>query len=138
MGINDRDYYRQVTRGSFFANGMTNVWQKIIIANVVVFAIQLMNDNATFFLNLDPIAVVFEGQVWRLVTYAFCHDTHGIWHILFNMFGVWIFGQAVEELYGSREFLLMYLTAAVVAGLAHLGLTFAVGGPPVGAVGASG
>ena len=154
MGINDRDYYRQVNRGSFFASGMTNVWQKIIIANVIVFALQLFSGEpgaavrggrARDQLNITRLPQpwirrrwYFGGQIWRLVTYAFCHDTQGIWHILFNMLGVWIFGRAIEALYGSREFLAFYLTAAVVAGVANVALMFSLGTPQIGAVGASG
>src|SRR5262249_6897202 len=98
MGINDRDYYRQVHRGSFGAGVMTNVWQKIIIANVVVFFIQLAIPESTRFLDLDPRSVLLGGQVWRLITYAFCHDPDNILHIVFNMLGVWVFGREMEAL----------------------------------------
>lgn len=137
MGINDRDYYRQVHRGSFRAGAMTNVWQKLIIANVIVFVIQMAVRGSTGYLDLDPESVLFGGQVWRLITYAFCHDPHSIWHILFNMLWLWAFGPELESLYGSREFLIFYLTSAVVAGLAHLSLCLALDSGTA-AVGASG
>ena len=38
---------------------------------------------------------VLQGQVWRLLTYAFLHA--GIWHILFNMLFLWWFGHEIEE-----------------------------------------
>ncbi len=37
-------------------------------------------------LELDTQKVVYQGQVWRLLTCAFCHDRFGIWHIFVNMF----------------------------------------------------
>ena len=52
----------------------------------------------------------------------FCHDRFGVWHILFNMLFLYWFGRMLEPLYGSREFLLFYLTAAVVASLCYVGL----------------
>ncbi|MES2791343.1 MAG: rhomboid family intramembrane serine protease [Planctomycetota bacterium] len=85
---------------------------------------------------LEPYKVV-EGQVWRLVTYAFLHDTSTPWHIVFNMMVLWMFGPPIEERLGRREFLAFYLVAAIVAGLVHLAFGFAMR-DPTGAVGASG
>lgn len=88
-------------------------------------------------LELDPDLVVFHGQIWRLLTHAFCHNRTSIFHILFNMLFLFWFGRTLEAMYGSREFLVFYLTAAVVASLAYLGLGFVTGG--LGrAIGASG
>jgi membrane associated rhomboid family serine protease len=82
--------------------------------------------------------VVHQGQVWRLLTHAFCHDRHSIWHIVFNMLLLFWFGPTLESMYGSREFLLFYLTAAVVAGLFFVGLDLWLGTtvPGIGASGA--
>lgn len=91
----------------------------------------------TEWLDLDPIKTVNKGQVWRLVTHAFCHDRHNLLHILFNMLFLYWFGREVEALYGPREFLLFYLCAAVAAGLAYLVLDFYTG-KSIPAVGASG
>ena len=87
-------------------------------------------------LDLSPESVL-HGQVWRLLTYAFCHDVHSVWHILFNMLFIVWFGATLERMYGTREFLLFYLAAAVVSGVAFLALAFALG-DPTPAVGASG
>jgi membrane associated rhomboid family serine protease len=80
---------------------------------------------------------VLHGQIWRLVTGAFCHDRLSVWHILFNMLFLWWFGKTLESMYGSREFLLFYLTAAVVASLCFIGLQL-VTGDRVPCIGASG
>ena len=86
--------------------------------------------------ELDPVKVS-EGQVWRLLTYAFLHDTKTPWHIVFNMLVLWMFGPIIEELWGRREFLAFYLTAAVAAGLCQLAFGFAMrdATPAVGASG---
>ncbi len=85
---------------------------------------------------LQPYKVA-NGQLWRLVTYAFLHDRNTPWHIVFNMLVLWMFGPVIEELWGRQEFLAFYLTAAVAAGLCHLAFGFAMH-DPTGAVGASG
>lgn len=78
-----------------------------------------------------------QGQVWRILTSAFCHDRHGLLHILFNMLGLIWFGIALEYMYGEREFLLFYLSAAILSGLAYVGLDLWTG-ESVAAIGASG
>src|SRR5262249_46652982 len=68
---------------------------------------QMQEEAARFFMRqqlggftsafvLDPEAIL-HGQVWRLLTYAFLHDTFSIWHIVFNMLFLWWFGSEVEE-----------------------------------------
>ena len=89
-------------------------------------------------LELDTKKVVFHGQLWRLLTHAFCHDRYGVFHIVFNMLFLYIFGCTLESMYGSREFLLFYLVGAVVAAFAFVGLQLYTGsyGPAIGASGA--
>ena len=106
-------------------------------------------DDLPFFSHLPQISVVQEwlqlethkvlrGQLWRLLTNTFCHDRLGVWHLLFNMLFLYWFGMSLESMYGSREFLLFYLTAAIIASLAYVGLDLATGGsaPAIGASGA--
>jgi membrane associated rhomboid family serine protease len=81
---------------------------------------------------------VLQGQVWRLLTYAFLHDTTWIMHILFNMLFLWWFGTDVEDLYGPKEFLAIYLVSAFLGGVVFV-VTQALGiGGYAGCVGASG
>jgi membrane associated rhomboid family serine protease len=87
--------------------------------------------------ELDPNKVVHQGQVWRLVTNAFCHDRHSIWHIFFNMLFLYWFGCTLESMYGTREFLLFYFAAAIIASLAYIGVDLA-NGTSIPSIGASG
>ena len=87
--------------------------------------------------ELDPKKTVQQGQVWRLVTSAFCHNRYSLWHILWNMLFLCWFGQRLERMYGSTEFLLFYLMAAVCASLAYVALAY-YNGAKVPAIGASG
>lgn len=74
---------------------------------------------------------------WRLVTYGFLHDPHGINHIAFNMIGVWVFGRMLGRVYSSRELLSFYLCAVIFAGVLHLlyGLATHTFRPAIGASG---
>jgi membrane associated rhomboid family serine protease len=127
MGIYDREYYRREGPsflGSFSDRGQICKW--LIGINVVCFILQLVTrprgwDVGPFTdaLVLDVDAVL-HGQVWRLLTYAFLHETR-IWqHIVFNMLFLWWFGSDVEDIYGPREFLAVYLLSAFLGGLAFV------------------
>jgi membrane associated rhomboid family serine protease len=155
MGIYDREYYRHERSGFFGAlSGRGSVCKWLIGANVVVFLIQMMTQRAVDVriggvalaaLDLGPftnallldIDAVLQGQVWRLLTYAFLHDPDSLWHIVLNMWFLWMFGPDLEDLYGPREFLTFYLAAAVVAGMGFVLLHMA-GVPGTRCLGASG
>lgn len=66
--------------------------------------------------SLDPYHVL-RGQIWRVVTYAFCHETHSPWSLVFNMIALWYLGSVLERMYGSREILWFYLSVAVICGV---------------------
>jgi membrane associated rhomboid family serine protease len=153
MGIYDRDYYRRdgpSYLGSFMERGTVCKW--LIGINIVVFILQMLTraqdvdpvTGAYYFspgpltdaliLNVDK---VLHGQVWRLLTYAFLHDTNSIYHILFNMLFLWWFGADMEDLYGPREFLAFYLASALAGGVLYTLTEVATGGQHA-ALGASG
>lgn len=72
---------------------------------------------------------------WQVFTYAFLHG--GTMHLFFNMFALYMFGQAIEELLGTRRFLVYYFTCVVTAAAAQLVVTKMMGSsaPTVGASG---
>jgi membrane associated rhomboid family serine protease len=120
MGIQDRDYYRRATAGSLWLTGTTPVTIGLVVTNVCVFlAIHFapFGPDLQNILELVPSRVFQNLELWRLLTATFCHAP-GIWHILMNMLFLWWFGRELEALYGSREFLLFYLVAAVFSSLA--------------------
>lgn len=80
---------------------------------------------------------VFSGQIWRVITCAFCHDRNNPMHILFNMLFLWWLGTRLESMYGSKEFLVFYLTAAMVASVAYIFIDL-LSGDPRPMIGASG
>ena len=58
---------------------------------------------------------------WQFVTYMFLHDPGNFFHILFNMFALWMFGSTLENLWGTKRFLIFYLICGVGAALVHMG-----------------
>src|SRR5690606_38841405 len=143
MGIENRDYLRHEGGSSFGGStgGGLQTVKWIIIVNVAVFVLQVVTvgagDFITAALALSPGSVLERFQIWRLVTYAFCHEPRGVLHIFFNMYILWIVGRRLEPRYGSREFLLFYLSAVVVSGLAYLLLELILARPG-SVIGASG
>ena len=78
-------------------------------------------------------------EIWQLITYSLLHG--GLAHIFFNLFALWMFGAQVENVWGSRRFLVYYLVCVAGAGLVQLvvvSLSVASGEPPIPTVGASG
>ena len=65
-------------------------------------------------LGLVP-TLVLHGLVWQLVTYSFLHS--GLWHVLFNMLMLWMFGAEFETQWGSRRFLEFYFFCVIGAAL---------------------
>jgi membrane associated rhomboid family serine protease len=76
------------------------------------------------------IPALLPVQPWTVITYQFLHA--GLWHLLFNMLGLYFFGPRLEARIGSRHFLLLYLLSGVG------GAVFSVFTPTARIVGASG
>ena len=53
--------------------------------------------------------------VWQLATYMFLHG--GLFHILFNMLALWMFGAELERIWGTRYFLKFYFVTGIGAGV---------------------
>ena len=76
--------------------------------------------------------------LWQVVTYGFLHSLDSLWHILFNMLGLYFFGTWLEDIVGPRRFLLLYLASIALGGVVQLTVSLLQGGvaPTVGASGA--
>lgn len=57
---------------------------------------------------------------WQLFTYLFLHDDKGIFHLFFNMLGLWMFGSVIERFWGAKRFLAYFLITGMGAGVIHL------------------
>jgi membrane associated rhomboid family serine protease len=103
-------------------DGFPPVVKNILIINVLVFIAQLTFKNnpdiriENMFALHDVHSIYFKPH--QLLTYMFLHG--GYDHIFFNMFAVWMFGRTLENVWGSKRFLIFYLVTGIGAGLLHL------------------
>jgi membrane associated rhomboid family serine protease len=101
---------------------VTPVVKALIIANVAMFVVRSLLPGLTEPLGLVPQEVVTQLRVWQFVTYLFLHG--GVFHILFNMLTLWMFGVELERMWGSRYFTKFYFVAGIGAGLTQLLASF--------------
>lgn len=92
----------------------------------------------TTYLALVPDQVVFHGWLWQLVTYGFIHFE--FWHWFGNMIGLWMFGAAIENAWGSRRFVELFMVGVVGAAITTVALSCShlLGDPSRATIGASG
>ena len=114
-----------------------NVVFALLVINGLVFALQQMNPRFLM-INFALWPVGPQNSPfgpWQLLTYGFLHGN--LYHIFFNMLGLWMFGREIELLMGTRRFLVYYLVCVVGAGVVQLVVAAIQGGvyPTVGASG---
>jgi membrane associated rhomboid family serine protease len=130
------DYFAHPNRAGRFPP----VVQALLIANGIGFLLLGLGDAFGF--DRDSLIVNFalwpldtpnfvdgpiglqqvpQFQFWQLITYAFLHA--GLLHLFFNMFALWMFGTAMEQVWGSRRFLTYFLVCIVGAAVAQLIVT---------------
>ena len=85
---------------------------------------------------LDYAEVIGEGEFWRLLTALFLH--HGITHLLFNLFALYVLGPSLERTVGSFRFAVAYLVSGIGSTAGVVLLTLFKVLPPAELVGASG
>jgi membrane associated rhomboid family serine protease len=112
---------------------MPSVTALLIAVNAAVFLLLLAAPGLLTSFALWPVGAGF--QPWQLLTYAFLHG--GLMHIAFNMFALYMFGGAIERVFGARRYLAYYLVCVLSAAIAQL-LTAAISGAVYPTVGASG
>ena len=107
---------------SFGPGPLTPAIKALVVANVGGFLLTLIAPAIVLRLGMRPADVVGQFQVWQLVTYMFLHG--GIFHLLFNMLALWMFGVELERMWGSRFFTRFYFTAGGGAALTTVVLSF--------------
>lgn len=121
--MSDFKYYRP--------NSFPPIVKNLIIINVLVWVAQIIFDKQglTQTLALYPVQTPF-FEPYQIATHMFAHSaltrTGGIvfFHILFNMFGLFMFGRVLENVWGPKRFLFFYLACGVGAAAAHLAMQY--------------
>jgi membrane associated rhomboid family serine protease len=104
--------------GSSFSFGpgpISTTLKALIGTNVAMFLAQLIFPIVTDTLGLHPAFVVHYGWIWQAATYMFLHG--GVFHIVFNMLALWMFGAELERIWGTRYFLKFYFVTGIGAGI---------------------
>ena len=115
----------------------TNAIKILISVNFGIFVLQSLSQSEALFFplfGLVPKLVWSEKMVWQPFTYLFLHG--GIWHVLINMFVLWMFGSELERLWGRHEFLKFYFITGIGSGLVTMLFDLQSMTPIVGASGA--
>ncbi len=99
-------------------NQMPPITKNLLIINVLCYLTMLVAGRYGINLN-DMLGLHFfladKFAPYQLLTYMFMHGS--VEHIFFNMFAVWMFGRIIEQVLGSRRFLIYYLACGIGAGL---------------------
>jgi membrane associated rhomboid family serine protease len=108
---------------SFGPGPMTPAIKAIIIANVVTFVVAAIigKDLVNAWFGVTPARVIGTLWIWQPVTYMFVHAD--VFHILFNMLALWMFGVELERMWGSRFFTKFYFVCGVGAALTQIVLS---------------
>lgn len=121
------------TRPSLFPDAI-----KVLVSiNFGIFILQTISQSENLFFplfGLVPKLVWSNFMIWQPFTYLFLHG--GIWHVLINMFVLWMFGSELERIWGKNKFYKFYFITGVGSGIFSMifGLNSMI--PIVGASGA--
>lgn len=128
-------YDRYDSSSRAYAPRWTNQVRLLILVNAVVFVIQQFAGLEMLrVFGLTPTSVIHGFWFWQIVTYMFLHGD--LFHILFNMLALWMFGSELEALWGGREFLKYYFLTGIGAGVTTLILSWNAATVTIGASGA--
>src|SRR5262245_56534651 len=132
--------YRYRSRSGWFGigGGWTPAVRALVIACAAGFLLQIFDQFAggssfSSRFGLVPRDVTHRYFLWQLVTYIFLHG--GFFHILFNMFGLYMFGSELETTWGTKEFTKFFFICGVGAALTSVAVS---PNSPIPIIGASG
>ena len=96
----------------------------IILISIGMMVLSYLNEPLmTRLFALNP--VTFIRRPWQLVTYMFMHGS--FFHIFFNMYTLYIFGSVLENVWGTKKFLVFYFITGIGAALVHIGVQYLTG-----------
>ena len=101
---------------SFGPGPLSSAMKALIGANVLIFFAQTVRrPPLTDVLGPGSVPRRRNLWIWQLGTYMFLHG--GLFHILFNMLALWMFGAELERIWGTRYFLKFYFVTGIGAGI---------------------
>lgn len=109
-------------------NMLPPIVKNLLIINGIMFLATIVL-KANFHINLNDVLGLHwvqsqDFEWYQIITYMFMHGSFG--HIFFNMFAVWMFGNAIENTWGSKRFLTYYVITGIGAAVLHYFIMYAV------------
>lgn len=100
--------------------GITETVKHLLIINVIMFIGTMAIGDGQLFYSLFGLYFPKNDlfQPWQLITHMFMHGN--LQHILFNMLALWMFGTAVEQVFGRKKFIFFYISAGIGAALLQI------------------
>jgi len=99
------------------------VVKNLIIINGLLFLATLatINNPRIDLVNLLGLHYFAAEQFspYQFITYMFMHSPNNFMHIFFNMFALWMFGNALENIWGAKRFIIYYVITGIGAAIVH-------------------
>ena len=109
------------TQSNFLQN-IPPVTRNLLIVNVLMFVATCISPTVMKGLFAMAYPAASDFHWWQPLTHMFMHD--GIWHILFNMYTLVMFGMVVERVLGTKKFLILFFVTGFGAVLLHTGVEY--------------
>lgn len=97
------------------------VTRNLIFLNIVIFLAQRVLPGTLGFDITDLLALHYwqasAFELYQMISYMFLHSTQDIFHLLNNMFMLWMFGSVIERFWGSTRYIAFYLATGFTAAL---------------------
>lgn len=109
----------------------------LIYVNLFMFFLLELNGGST---NIDTLVqfgakynpAIISGEWWRIISSMFLHI--GLIHLLMNMLALYYLGMAVERIFGSRRFFIIYFLAGIGGGLTSFAFNISISAGASGAL----
>lgn len=113
--INIFNFMKQTLLNKKFKYTNSNATLYLVGINIFIYLLTtIIWPDGIYYLSMIP-SFVLNGYIYQVFTYMFVHSS--ISHILFNMLSLFIFGRALEERLGTREFVMFYLLVGTLSGI---------------------
>lgn len=127
----------------------SNVWDRLDgevtkLFGLTIAAVYVLQFIILFTLGQDAHSTLFVLEplnvhhVWTWITSIFSHSPNSLFHILGNGIILIFFGSLLEKVIGSRRYFYLFITSGIIAGLSQVTLSYLLGSPGIGVLGASG
>lgn len=135
--INQQIHSRREEERNIFTYGKPRLTYFLIGLNILVFLLVELGGSSTDIEHLIRVGAkynpyIIDGEWWRIISSMFLHI--GIFHLLMNMLALYYLGHAVEGIFGTGRFFIIYMLAGISGGLASFAFTINVSAGASGAI----